>query len=68
MIKSMTGYGKCEKQTENLSLNLELRTLNSRYLDFSHRLPKVLLPFEDEANKLIKDKCVRGKIGILMTS
>ena len=62
MIKSMTGYGKCEKQTENLSLNLELRTLNSRYLDFSHRLPKILLPFEDEASKLIKDKCVRGKI------
>ena len=58
----MTGYGKCEKQTENLSLNLELRTLNSRYLDFSHRLPKILLPFEDEASKLIKDKCVRGKI------
>ena len=62
MIKSMTGYGKCDKQTENLSLNLELRTLNSRYLDFSHRLPKILLPFEDEASKLIKDKCVRGKI------
>ena len=62
MIKSMTGYGKCEKQTENLGLSLELRTLNSRYLDFSHRLPKALLPFEDDALKLIKNKCIRGKV------
>ena len=62
MIKSMTGYGKCEKQTDNLGLSLELRTLNSRYLDFSHRLPKALLPFEDDALKLIKNRCIRGKV------
>ena len=58
----MTGYGKCEKQTDNVSLSLELRTLNSRFIDFSHRLPKALLPFEDDALKLIKNKCIRGRI------
>ena len=58
----MTGYGKCEKQTDNVCLSLELRTLNSRFIDFSHRLPKVLLPFEDDALKLIKNKCIRGRI------
>ncbi len=58
----MTGYGKCEKQTDNVWLSLELRTLNSRFIDFSHRLPKVLLPFEDDALKLIKHKCIRGRI------
>ena len=58
----MTGYGKCEKQTDNVCLSLELRTLNSRFIDFSHRLPKVLLPFEDDALKLIKKKCIRGRI------
>ena len=58
----MTGYGKCEKQTDNVYLSLELRTLNSRFIDFSHRLPKALLPFEDDAIKLIKNKCIRGRI------
>ena len=58
----MTGYGKCEKQTDNVCLSLELRTLNSRFIGFSRRLPKALLPFEDDALKLIKKKCIRGRI------
>ena len=52
----MTGYGKCEMQTDKVFLFLELRTINSRFLDFSHRMPKILSPFEDEALKLIKKK------------
>ena len=58
----MTGYGKSEMQNDELILSLELRTINSRFLDFSSHLPRVLVPYEDEALKLIKDKCVRGRV------
>ena len=62
LITSMTGYGKSEMQNDKLILSLELRTINSRFLDFSSHLPRVLVPYEDEALKLIKDKCVRGRV------
>ena len=64
MITSMTGFGKSEIQNDGLMLSLELRTVNSRFLDFSSRLPRVLLPYEDEAMKLIKEKCIRGRISL----
>ncbi len=62
MITSMTGFGKSEAQNDELILSLELRTVNSRFLDFSSRLPRVLISFEDEALKLIKGKCIRGRV------
>ena len=62
MITSMTGFGKSEIQNDELMLSLELHTLNSRFLDFSPRLPRVLIPYEDEAMKLIKEKCIRGRV------
>ena len=58
----MTGYGKSEIQNDELILSLELRTINSRFLDFSPRLPRVLMPYEDDALKLIKKKCIRGRV------
>ena len=50
----MTGFGKSEMQNDELILSLELRTLNSRFLDFVPRLPRVLIPFEDEDKAQIR--------------
>ena len=58
----MTGFGKSEMQNDELFLSLELQTINSRFLDFAPRLPRVLIPYEDEALKLIKAKCIRGRV------
>ena len=58
----MTGFGKSEIQNDELILSLELRTINSRFIDFLPRLPRVLIPYEDEALKLIKRKCIRGRV------
>jgi len=58
----MTGFGKSEMQNDELILSLELRTVNSRFLDFGPRLPRVLIPYEDEAMKLVKEKCIRGRV------
>ena len=48
----MTGYGRSDAHNDHLVLTVEIRTINSRFLDFSPRLPKALLPFEDEAYKI----------------
>jgi len=58
----MTGFGKSEMQNDELILSLELRTVNSRFLDFAPRLPRILIPYEDEAMKLVKGKCIRGRV------
>ena len=58
----MTGYGKSEKISDRFIMNIEIRSVNSRFLDFSHRLPRVLTPFEDDAYKLIKQRIERGRV------
>ena len=58
----MTGYGRSDDQNNNFILSIELKSVNSRFLDFSPRLPKILIPFEDDAYKIIKQKCQRGRI------
>ena len=60
----MTGYGRSDEHNEQLVLTVEIRTINSRFLDFSPRLPKALLPFEDEAYRLVKKRCERGRVSL----
>lgn len=63
----MTGYGKAEVNGDDLSLILELRAVNSRYLDYSSKLPGFLSKFDYAANRVIKDECVRGRITLSVT-
>ena len=60
----MTGYGRSDEQNDDLVLSVEIRSVNSRFLDFSTRLPKQLIPFEDEAYKMVKLSCKRGKVNL----
>ena len=60
----MTGYGRSDEQNDDLVLSVEIRSVNSRFLDFATRLPKQLIPFEDEAYKMVKLSCKRGKVNL----
>lgn len=62
MISSMTGYGKGSAQREDLLVEVEIKSLNSRYLDLSLRLPKFLYDKEFEIREKIKSRIKRGKI------
>lgn len=42
MIKSMTGFGRCEIQIESRKFTVELKSVNHRYLDVNIRMPKKL--------------------------
>ncbi len=62
MIKSMTGFGQATFHADNLIVAVEVKTLNSKSLDTSLRLPRRFSEKELELRNLIGDKLERGKI------
>lgn len=67
MIKSMTGFGRCEIQKESRKFTVELKSVNHRYLDVNIRMPKKLNFFETAIRTLLKSYANRGKIDIFIT-
>lgn len=64
MLTSMTGFGNDVVINENFTLETEIKSLNSRYLDLSVRLPKELSQHEFEIRELVKSKLLRGKVTV----
>lgn len=62
MITSMTGYGKCLIKNGELSVEVEIKSLNNRYLDLSLRLPRFLSAKELEIREKVKNRIKRGKV------
>ncbi len=64
MIKSMTGYGKSIYESEQKSVTVEIRTLNSKQFDMSLRTTSLLKVKELEIRNLLSQKLSRGKIDV----
>ena len=62
MIVSMTGYGKASRNLKNQIINVELKSINSKYLEIASRLPSVLMDKEAEIKELVGKSISRGKI------
>jgi len=62
MAFSMTGIGLSTIRKSKISLSVEIRTVNNRFLDISCKLPSLLVPFEQKIKDLVKTKLSRGKI------
>ena len=67
MIKSMTGFGRCEIQNGSRKFTVELKSVNHRYLDVNIRMPKKLNFFETAIRTLLKSYANRGKVDIFIT-
>ena len=67
MIKSMTGYGKANLSKNLRKYQVEIKSVNHRYLDISIKMPKTLSYLEEEIKKMISSKVNRGKIDISIT-
>ena len=63
-MRSMTGFGKSQSINENIELEIEVRSVNSRYLDLSVRLPNMISAFEMPIRDKIKQKVIRGKVTV----
>ena len=67
MIKSMTGFGRCEISEAERKFTVELKGVNHRYLDVNIRMPKKLNFFEASIRNLLKKYAQRGKVDIFIT-
>lgn len=64
MIKSMTGFGQVQHDDGKIQISVEVKSLNSKFLDLGLRLPKVFSEKEIDVRNLISEKLERGKISI----
>jgi uncharacterized protein (TIGR00255 family) len=64
MLQSMTGFGSAYFKIDELEIEIEIKTLNSKYLDSKVLLPNAISGYELELNKLLKDSLIRGKVDL----
>ena len=64
MIKSMTGYASESFVINTTKFLVEIKSVNSKHLDLSIRIPQILKSFENNLRKKLTDKLHRGKIEI----
>ena len=67
MIKSMTGFGRCEVADEKRKFTVELKSVNHRYLDVNIKMPKKQNFFESAIRNLLKEYIERGKVDVYIT-
>lgn len=64
MIRSMTAFGSAKAETEHGTLTLEIRSVNSRFLDLNFRLPDELRMLETTLREHISKAITRGKVDV----
>lgn len=67
MIKSMTGFGRCEIADNNRKFTVEMKSVNHRYLDVNIKMPKKLNFFESAIRGELKNYISRGKVDIFIS-
>lgn len=64
MIKSMTGYGSGKAESGSKTFTVEIKSVNSRYSDFSIKMPRIYTFLEDPIRKAASARINRGKVDI----
>lgn len=64
MVLSMTGFGRGKAEDNGREVNIELKTINNRYLDINLRLPRSFTFLEDETRKNIQQVISRGRVEV----
>ena len=64
MVKSMTGFGSSKTKVGAHEVNVEIRSLNSKFADVSVKLPISLSKYEINIKKQVSDQLLRGKVNV----
>ena len=67
MIKSMTGFGKSEYSSNAREYQMEIKTVNHRYLDINIKMPRSISYLEEDVKKQIANSIKRGKVDVFIT-
>lgn len=66
LIASMTGFGKASRQSDTLLLEVEVKSVNSRFLDLSFKLPRSYSQFEIALRELVSSRLARGRVELVV--
>ena len=67
MIKSMTGYGRCQQTIDGRDILVEIKSVNHRFFEFSARVPRVYGYLESQLKGYLQGKVSRGKVDVGVT-
>lgn len=67
MVKSMTGYGRCDENINGRDIVVEIKSVNHRYFEFSARVSRGYTFLEDKLKKYVQSKISRGKVDIYVS-
>ena len=67
MIKSMTGFGRCEIFENSRKFTVEIKSVNHRYLDINIKIPKALSFFEASVRNELRAYMARGKVDVFIS-
>ncbi|MEM6346299.1 MAG: YicC/YloC family endoribonuclease [Bacteroidota bacterium] len=66
MIISMTGYGSATRSSDNYKVTVELKSLNSKYLEATMKLSRAYLKYEHKLRNILTRELVRGKVMVIL--
>ena len=66
-MQSMTGYGKAEYSEGGITLTVELKTVNNRFLDIIPKYPRAFISLDDTIRKTVQSKIKRGRVELFVT-
>jgi uncharacterized protein (TIGR00255 family) len=67
MVKSMTGFGRSQKESNDFSITVEIKTVNHRFCEYHIRMPRQLLKVEEKIKKQISESVQRGRVEVFVT-
>ena len=67
MVKSMTGYGRCEETVGGRRITVELKSVNHKYFEFSPRVTRGYEFLEDKLKTYVQSRVARGKIDLFLS-
>jgi uncharacterized protein (TIGR00255 family) len=62
MLKSMTGFGRAEKNVANKTFLIDIKSLNGKQFELTLKLPSVLKPFEFDIRRFLSERLARGSV------
>ena len=67
MIFSMTGFGRAQRTIGGRDITVEIRSVNSRFFEYSSRMPRNCVSLDDKLKKLLNEKISRGKVELSLS-
>ncbi|MEG2673031.1 MAG: YicC/YloC family endoribonuclease [Ruthenibacterium sp.] len=67
MVRSMTGYGRAEQVLGARDITVEIKSVNSRYFEYTSRMPRSVAFVDDKLKKLLNETISRGKVELGLT-